>query len=144
MKCSRQIYVIYFLFNYKMRQIILFFFTLSGICEGFAQTSAPADSLKLMLADSTIKKDVLYKQKANARLFPNPAKNKAELEVSGFEAGFVQLQLIDSKGNKVRDDKRMLFSGNEALTIMFSLQPGLYFIQLKQRNTLIRKKLIIE
>lgn len=143
MKCGRQIYVIYFLFTDKMRQIVILFLTFSGICKGFAQ--AAADTFpKYAIEVPQAKKDTIAKEKTAIKIYPNPAKNKVELSVSGFQPGSVQLQILDQKGNKLRDDKRLLFSGNESITVMFSLPAGFYFIQVRQNNLLLRKKLMVQ
>ena len=125
-----------------MKQILILFFLFSGFSKVMAQqASAPAisDSAKSISA----KKDSVRKTKFNVNIYPNPAKNKVEINVEGFEPGFIQLQMTDMKGNVIRDDKRLLVSGNELITLMFSLQPGMYFISLKQRGKLVRKKLLV-
>jgi hypothetical protein len=146
MKYRQQIYVIGFRFNYKMKEIVILLVTLLGICKAFAQGPAGAvmpgslkNSMQKIAADSLV-----TKEKATVRLFPNPAKNKAELEVKGFEGGTVQLQIVDVNGKLLRDDQRLLSSGNEHMVIMFSLQPGIYFIILKQKNRSVKKKLVVQ
>jgi hypothetical protein len=129
-----------------MKEIVILLVTFLGICKGFAQ--APAgnntnDSLK-MAAQKTAADTVAVKEKATVKLYPNPAKNKAELQVSGFEPGPVQLQLIDINGKRLRDDQRLLASGNETIVMMFALQPGIYFIAVKQKERLVKKKLIVQ
>jgi hypothetical protein len=125
-----------------MKEIILLFFTLLGICKGIAQNNPGnnfPDSLQKWAADS-----ILTKEKATVKLFPNPAKNKIELEVRGFERGLIQVQIIDISGKRVRDDQRLLVSGNENMVVMFSLQPGIYFIVLKQNLQSVKKKLVVQ
>ena len=146
MKYRRQIYVIGFRFNYKMKEIIILLVTFLGIYTGFAQNPAGnivSDSLsaapKRLNSDSLVSKD-----KASVKLFPNPAKNKAELEVTGFEPGITRLQIIDACGKLVRDDQRLLVSGNENIVLMFALQPGIYFILIKQKDKLVKKKMIVQ
>lgn len=115
-----------------MKQIAFLFFTFLGICTAFAQKPVTViDSIKL-------------KEKLFVRLFPNPAKNKVEIEITGFETGYVQIQLIDKKGNLLRNDKRFVFSGNEVIVLMFSESPGLYFVLLKQGKNNLKTKLIIQ
>ena len=146
MKYRIQIYVIGFRFNYKMKEIVILLVTFLGICKGFAQNpsgSIASDSLKVT-STKPVTDTASTKEKATVRLFPNPAKNKAELEVKGFEPGIIKLQLIDMNGKTIRDDERLLVSGNENIVLMFSLQPGIYFILVKQKNKTIRKKLVVE
>lgn len=145
-----QIYVIYSLIRFKMKKIIAVFITFSGICTGFAQnTSDIADSVatkqKIIVATNVEKKDSsVIKERPAIRVFPNPAKNKVEIEIKGFEPGNVQVQLLDKSGKPVRNDKRIVFSGNETIVLMFSEKPGLYFLLVKQGNKNVRSKLIIQ
>ncbi len=132
-----------------MKEFIILFFTFLGICKGFAQNPVGnnlPDSLQNTKA--TVQKksaDSLFiKDKASVKLFPNPAKNKAELEVKGFEAGLIQLQIIDFSGKLERNDQRLLVSGNENIVVMFSLKPGIYFITVKQKDKLAKKKMIVQ
>lgn len=115
-----------------MKQIVFLFFTFSGICTGFAQKP-------VQIIDS-----ISAKEKPSARLFPNPAKNKVEIEIKGFAHGYVSVQLIDRHGNMVRTEKRLVFDGNEIIVFMFSEKPGLYLLLLKQGATKVKSKLIIQ
>jgi hypothetical protein len=129
-----------------MKEIVILLVTFLGICKGFAQSPAGSivpDSLK-MVVSKTVADSVSLKEKAAVKLFPNPAKNRAELQVSGFEPGTIQLQLVDIGGKKLRNEERFLVSGNETLVIMFSLQPGIYFITIKQKDKLVKKKMIVQ
>lgn len=145
-----QIYVIYSLIRFKMKKIIVVFITFSGIYTGSAQNPPDVmDSNKVkqntVIATKPLKKDsVVATVKPAVRLFPNPAKNKVEIEIKGFEPGNVQVQLIDKSGKLVRNDKRIVFSGNETIVLMFSEKPGLYFLLVKQGGKNVRSKLIIQ
>ena len=146
MKYRQQIYVIGFRFNYKMKEIVILLVTFLGICKGFAQSPAGSiapDTLKNSLQKITVDA-APAKEKATVKIFPNPAKNKAELEVKGFEPGTVQLQILTFNGKVVRNDSRFLFNGNENMVVMFALTPGIYFIVLKQKATLVKKKMVIQ
>jgi hypothetical protein len=146
MKYRQQIYVIGFRFNYKMKEIVILLVTFLGICKGFAQSPAGSftpDSVKNGLQKVAADTATAIRR-ATVKLFPNPAKNKAELEVKGFEAGTIQLQIVDVNGKLLRDDQRLLVSGDESMVIMFSLQPGIYFIVLKQKNRSVKKKMVVQ
>jgi len=133
-----------------MKKIIFLFFTFLGNCTGFAQKppeSVVSDSMKqpLPIVKQPGKKDsALGIEKPLIRLFPNPARNKVEIELKGFEPGFVQVQLIDNMGYKVRDDKRLVLSGNEIIVVMFSEKPGLYILALKQHEKNVKARLVIQ
>lgn len=133
-----------------MRKITLIFFTFSGICKGIAQK--PAEILASATATNTIviatnanKIDSLaVKEKPFVRLFPNPAKNKVEIQVKGFDPGYVQVQLLNNDGKLLREEKRLVFGGNETIVLMFSQTPGLYFLLLKQHDKKLKNKLVIQ
>lgn len=133
-----------------MKKIIAVFITFSGIYTGFAQnTSTGTDSIIPKKNESTEEQSihndtVIAKGTASVRVFPNPAKNKVEIEIRGFEPGQVQVQLLDNSGKKVREDKRTVFSGNETIVFMFSEKPGLYFLILKQNAIMLKSRLIIQ
>lgn len=146
MKYRLQIYVIGFLFNYKMKEIVILLVTFLGICKGFAQSPSGSiipDSIKT-ISKKAYNDSLLASNKASVKLFPNPAKNRAELEVNGFEPGQVKLQIVDINGKLLRDDQRLLVTGNENIVIMFALQPGIYFILVKQKDKLVKKKMIVQ
>lgn len=145
MKYGRQIYVIDFLFCLTMKEICFIIFSLLGICAAEAQVtgsgtpdSAVTAFIKKINADSVIK------EKTSAKLYPNPAKNKAELEIHGFEAGLAQLQIININGGIERNDQRLLATGNENIVLMFSLPAGVYFVVLRQKDKLVKKKLLVQ
>ena len=125
-----------------MKQILFLFFTLCGINAAVAQDAEAvvhADSVKVIVG----KKDSVLKKNCSLRLLTNPVKNKAELEVKGFDAGEVQLIMTDSRGSRVRDDRRLLFAGMDVITIMFSLPAGIYFITIKQRQKIITTRMLV-
>ena len=123
-------------------------FTVLGIYNGFSQkTSVHAvdtgphdDALKRTVARDSMP----LKDRLQLKLFPNPAKNKMEISVKGFEAGFISLIIIDATGSQQRKDQRMLYSGDEKLPVMFSLQPGVYFIVLKQNGNSVKSRFIVQ
>jgi hypothetical protein len=131
-----------------MKKIVIVILTFLGICTGFAQNPAATDMPQNMSTPSTIQKtghdSVTIKEVASVKLYPNPAKNKVELELKNFEAGIVQLQIVSAAGKIMRNDTRLLFSGNESMVVMFALSPGIYFIVLKQKITSIKKKIVVQ
>ena len=145
MKYGRQIYVIDFLFCLTMKEICFIIFSLLGICAAKAQVtgsgtpdSAVSTSVKKIITDSAAKEKIAVK------LYPNPAKNKAELEIRGFEPGLAQVQIINVNGGIERNDQRLLATGNENMVLMFSLQAGVYFVVLRQKDKLVKKKLLVQ
>ena len=145
-----QIYVNYFLIVFEMKKIILLFFTFLGICSCFSQ-ELPENKDSTIVSQRKIantlplKPDsVKTKEKALVRIFPNPAKNKIEIEIKGFTQGYVKLQLLTNTGKLVREEKRLVLNGNETIIFMFSEIPGLYYLLLKQGTQMLKSKLIIQ
>ncbi len=132
-----------------MKKIVILLLTFLEICKGFAQNPPGNNTSKnittVIQANQKASHDSLpIKEPAFVKLYPNPAKNKAELEVNGFEPGLIQLQIINASGKIVRDYSRLLFSGNENMVVMFSLTPGIYFIVLKQNEKSVKKKMVVQ
>ncbi len=131
-----------------MKKIVILLLTFLGICTGFAQNAAGNDTAAIISAVTTVQKpghdSVPVKETVSVKVYPNPAKNKIELELKGFEPGTVQLQMISAAGKMVRNDSRFLFSGNENMVVMFSLTPGIYFIILKQNSRQVKRKLLVQ
>lgn len=149
MKDRLQIYVIWFCIVFKMKKIILLSFTFCGICSCFSQgTVNAADSVKRIENSFTntlpLKKDSIEKEKPSFRLYPNPTRNKAEIEVKGFDPGYVKIQLMNTGGKLLREEKRLVLSGNETIIFMFSEKPGLYFLFVKQEKIILKNKLVIQ
>jgi hypothetical protein len=130
-----------------MKEIVILLVTFLGICKGFTQKPSDSNGINTFkISTTTVQNSVSdsLKENATVKLFPNPAKNKTELEIRGFESGNVQLQIINVNGKLVRNDSRILFSGNENIVVMFSLPQGVYFIVLKQKDKLIKKKMLVQ
>ncbi len=123
-----------------MKKIVILLLTFLGICSGYAQNSTVSDTIVVKKVNG----DSILKEKAGVKLYPNPAKNKVELGVIGFEPGLVQVQIFNVSGKAVRNDSRLLFSGNENMVVMFSLSPGIYFVVLKQKDRLVKKKMVVQ
>lgn len=144
-----QIYVNYFLIVFKMKKIILLFFTFSGICCCLAQPAKTIDTVNRKndaVSNIQLRKtdSIAAKGKPVVRIYPNPAKNKAEIEIKGFDAGYIKIQLISNDGKLLREEKRLVLTGNEVIIIMFSENPGLYFVLLKQGKRMVKCRLLIQ
>ena len=84
------------------------------------------------------------KEKSSVRLYPNPALNKVEIEIKGFQPGYVKIQMMSSNGKMIREEKRLVLAGNEKIIFMFSETTGLYYLLLKQGAQTVKSKLIIQ
>ena len=131
-----------------MKKIILLFFTFLGICSCFSQVllkDTITVTAKPVANTLPLKIDIIkVKEKALVQIFPNPAKNKIEIEINGFEPGFLKLQLLNNAGKIIREEKRQMFSEKETIIFMFSETPGLYYLLLRQGRIFRRNKLIIQ
>ena len=77
------------------------------------------------------------------KIYPNPAKNKITLQVSGFEPGMAQVKITDTKGKVWREDDRLLTNGTEEIAMFLLLKPGIYFIAVSEKNKIVKKKLVV-
>ncbi len=133
-----------------MKRITLIFFTFLGIYSGFAQNTpiavdtAIADQKIQLITQSVETGMAIVNDKPLVQVFPNPAKNKVELEIKGFEPGYLRVSLLNNSGKPVKEEKRLLLSGSETVVLMFSQDPGLYYLLLKQGAKTVRTKLIIQ
>lgn len=132
-----------------MKKIISLFFTFSGICSCFSQgIPQKADSVAIQhkVANTLpLKTDsIQVKAKALVRLYPNPARNKVEIEIKGFAPGYIKLQMLNNTGKIIREEKRLALTGNELIMFMFSESPGLYYLLLKQGAQTVRSKFIVQ
>jgi hypothetical protein len=132
-----------------MKKIILLFFTFSGICCCLAQPAKTIDTIngKKDAVENTLQLKTdshVAKEKPSVRLYPNPAKNKVEIEIKGFDAGYVKIQLMNNDGKLLREEKRLVLTGNEIIIFMFSENPGLYFLFIKQGKIIKKARLVIQ
>lgn len=81
---------------------------------------------------------------AGMKLYPNPAKNKIELQLQGFETGTVFISTIDIKGKIVNRCERMMIKGEENIIMFLSVDPGIYIVAVEQKNKSVRKKLVVQ
>ncbi len=150
MKDGPRIYVISFLIRFKMKQIVFLFFTFSGICTASAQSPAgpvPPDTAVQIIKTNTAppgNDSLAGKEKPTVKLFPNPATNKVEIEIKGFDPGYVQVRILDINGEIKRDEKRAAFTGNEIIVLMFSIKSGIYFLEVRQNRNKARSRLVIQ
>jgi len=122
-----------------MKQILFLILTFCGICSANAQLAGGKN-----MVDSGRRDSMAALSMQSVKVSPNPAKNRIEIALNGFSAGDIQLQLLDSKGNKQRTETRRLFSGNDVLTMMFILPPGIYVLVLRQKGKIVQRKILLK
>lgn len=122
-----------------MKIFVLLAFSLLGKFACLAQAdSAAVITTPLKTADAA------PKEKAAVLLYPNPTKNKAELQLNGFEPGLVQLQIISMTGRAERTEERLLTNGKETVVIMFALPAGVHYVIVKQKNKMVKAKMMVQ
>ena len=102
-------------------------------------TSVKPVSIQHLTKDSSFTTD----EKTSLKIYPNPAKNKISIAVTGFEPGMVVVKIIDTKGKVWREDNRLLTDGTEEIPMFLQLKPGIYFISVNEKRKISRKKIII-
>ena len=115
----------------------------SGLCycqsikskESFLQKDSAVNFIKIN--SGTIS------PKLTLQLYPNPAKNKISLLVTGFEQGLALVKILDAKGKLVRQDSRLLANGQDEIMMFLQLQPGVYYVSVSKNNRQVKKKLMV-
>ena len=132
-----------------MRQIVFLFLTFSGICTVSAQS--PVETINADTTASAIQKNskplidsLAGKDKATIKLSPNPAVNKVQIEIKGFDPGDIYIRIINNNGNRIREEKRVAFTGDEIIVLMFSIDPGIYNLEVLQNKKKARSRLLIQ
>ncbi len=126
----------------KLRLLLLTIFG-ANIC--FCQSLKNNNSVEA--ADSmyigTKKIPVIISSKLSLKIYPNPARNKVALEVTGFKPGMVMVKILDDKGILYANDNRLLTASADEITMFLQLKQGIYFITISQQNKSVRKKLMV-
>lgn len=139
-----QIYVNYSLIVFKMKKITLLFFTFLGICGAFAQAQIKSAGAGNLISKQNTDTTDRVEKRPLTKIFPNPARNKIEIEIRGFEPGYIKIQLHTADGKLLREEQRMVLTGNETILFMFFENPGSYYITARQGKWLTKNKLIIQ
>ena len=121
-----------------MKFFMLMAFSLLGNFASMAQTDSAVAAVPNKPAGAFIK------EKATVLLYPNPTKNKAELQLTGFESGLIHLQIVSMAGRVERNEERLLTNGKETVVIMFALPAGVHYVILKQKNKMVRVKMLVQ
>ncbi len=122
-----------------MKIFVFLAFSLLGKFVCLAQSDSTASAnLPLKTTEAALK------PKAAVLLYPNPVKNKASLQLTGFEPGMIQLQIVSMAGRVERSEERLLISGNETVVIMFSLPAGVHHVIIKQKSKIAKAKMLVQ
>ncbi|MCC6722487.1 MAG: T9SS type A sorting domain-containing protein [Bacteroidia bacterium] len=80
--------------------------------------------------------------KLNLDIFPNPAKENTTIKLTTLSESKAVVKLINTNGQIVINETEL--SGNSIQIETTTLPKGLYIVEIKQDENIIRKKLIIE
>lgn len=127
-----------------LKSFLLMFISLTTV-HCFSQSGENKDSILKTSPIQFAAKGVpaVVSNNTTLKVYPNPAKNKVTLNVSGFEPGMVVVKIADTKGKVWRVDNRLLTNGTEEIAMFLLLQPGIYFISISEKNKVVKKKLIV-
>lgn len=88
---------------------------------------------------------LIPEQPMELHLYPNPARGMVNLGYSGLIAGSTSVTVFTITGQSVMKQNHLAETGNGNLQLdIQNLQTGMYFIQMRQGNTVMTRKLIVE
>ena len=126
----------------KLLMVFVCAFTTSiCFCQPAVNTTLALN--KDSLINSTKKIPVILSLKPGLKIYPNPARNKITLLVSGFRPGMVIVKILDEKGNLQSKDNRLLTSNEEEIMMFLQLRTGIYFVFISQQNKTVKNKLMV-
>lgn len=74
------------------------------------------------------------------QVYPNPASNEIQVDLSYFANENIKLELYDIAGNLLK----MIDARNEMMVIPINFKPGIYLIKISGKEKVVTKKLIIK
>jgi hypothetical protein len=100
--------------------LLLFLFSLSV-------TAQVKDSIKITT------------QKVQAKMIPNPVRQKAILQLKNFEPGIVLIEIVDNYGTKVYQEKRLIaIKEVDEITLFLQIKNGTYWCFAKQEQKIAK------
>jgi hypothetical protein len=119
-----------------------FFMLIAFALLGNFYCTAQTDSVSIV---KTLPSTTTYATvKPSIALYPNPTKNKAELQLNGFEQGVAQLRILNTAGITESVQQRLLTGGKETLVIMFQLPTGIHYVVLQQKNKMVKVRMVVQ
>ena len=81
----------------------------------------------------------------NCNIFPNPAKNKAKIQIFIDKPSIIKINIFDLLGNKYNSfNDNEIYSGIQTFNLYLnSLAAGIYFVKIEMNNEIKIEKLII-
>lgn len=78
-------------------------------------------------------------------IYPSPSNGNVTINYVATTSGNTQVKIIDMAGKTVHTSNQYVIKGSNTLNFNFtSLNSGVYFIQLKNENQILKSKLVIE
>jgi hypothetical protein len=74
-------------------------------------------------------------KKVQAKMIPNPVRQKAILQLKNFEPGIVLIEIVDTYGTKVYQEKRLIAVKDEdEITLFLQMKNGAYWCFARQQQ----------
>ena len=92
--------------------------------QSFSQAiPASTDSASLPAASQKVPVESIPKSNPSTlNIYPNPAKNKITVQVTGFDPGIATVKIMDINGKMVRQEGRLLTNGSEEIIMFLMLR----------------------
>jgi hypothetical protein len=116
---------------------------ISSFCFSQPDLNNDSSARPISIQHATKDSSLSPAEKTSLKVYPNPAKNKVSLGVTGFDPGIATVKIIDTKGKIWREDNRLLTNGAEEIAMFLMLKAGIYFISVTEKGKTAKKKLII-
>jgi len=102
------------------------------------------DVKQVVVFDSRVGVDDVFKSAVSLSLFPNPCTTALNLGFKGFEPGDIQVEILNVKGKVISITTKWLTAEYESLSVNTNyLRPGTYFARITQGAKTTVKKFIV-
>ncbi len=100
-----------------------YWFTFLWFLFSLSATAQVKDSVKMIT------------KKVQAKMIPNPVRQKAILQLKNFEPGIVLIEIVDTYGTKVYQEKRLIaLKEEDEITLFLQMKNGAYWCFAKQQQ----------
>lgn len=99
----------------------------------------------IIVYDERVGVDDILNETLSVKLYPNPAAVELTIEISGFKPGSLLLEIINIKGECIKEESHSVFSDYEKLKIDVSgFTTGNYFLRVKNNNKSYTRKFLVK
>ena len=107
-----------------------------------AENGTDSQIWMVTVTDAPLGTDV-YNYKELLTIYPNPAKTDGEINIIASETGMYELNVVNYIGQKIKNLKVNLQSGEDKSINLGALEQGIYILQIKSNGKQGTHKLII-